>query len=168
MGLTVLANPSTARAWAGIPLTGLTWSVGVWYARREELSDLAVDSTTALLLISLGGIAQTIAVSTAVAAVLWAMVRAWGARIDFARLLGSLSAACLPLWVAAPALAIWLYGQPTARWPALLLTVVGVCGCLHRLGGALVALTHWSWSRAGSVLLASAVFVASVATLTQS
>lgn len=158
-------RPGTALV--GIPLAGLAWSFGVWLGAGDRLAGLEIGPAQALALVSMGGLAQALALWFGFSAVLWAMTRIAGLPLPLPQLLSLVSGAAPPLWLAAPAGALWLSGAAT---PAGLVFLGGLSGLGLSVFAALLMLhlaaasgrPHW---RAAAALAGTGIFLASFVTL---
>lgn len=151
----------------GVPGTGVAWSVGVWLAAGEHIAELGAGQARALALISVGGIAQALALWVGFCGVLWAMARLARLGLSFPQLLSLVSAATLPLWLAAPAGAFWLSRGATPIDAPLLAGVAfaGSAGFLVLLARRLSAASGLPAWQGGMCVAATCGFLASFAVL---
>ena len=158
---------SVLRRWPGIGivLTGLAWGLGTWSVRADDIAALQISPSAALVWIMLGALAQTIATWVGFSAVLWAMARAFGTPSSLARLLTLSSASAAPLWLAAPAVAVWLHGPQSFAAIAAVTVCAAVTTFLVLFVKVLAEDTGWPHRQAGMVLGAATVFLASFAFL---
>ncbi|MEY8801914.1 hypothetical protein AB9K35_16505 [Leisingera sp. XS_AS12] len=149
----------------GMPVAGLLWSLATLAAHPQDLSGAGISQPEALLLVSLGGLAQTLALWLGFAAVLWAMIRGTGRRLSLIGLVSAVSGAALPLWIAAPAAALWA-GAGSENATALAAAALAGAVMFHfSLGRSLSEDLHWSAHHATAVATAASLFLTSVAYL---
>ncbi|WP_162497347.1 hypothetical protein [Roseovarius dicentrarchi] len=143
----------------GMPIAGLLWSLATLYAKSDLVASLDVPPMQAFLAISVGGLALTFSLWVGFAAVGWAMVRAFGGRIRVLVLTTLISSAALPLWVGAPAAALWLNGagQNALLWAVIALLSVALF--LQTLASLLAAELSWPLTRAMTCVGAVAIFL---------
>ena len=151
----------------GMPLVGLAWSFGAWLGAGDHLAGLEIGPGEALAVISIGGIAQTLALWLGSSGVLWAMARLAGLALPLPRLLSLVSAAAPPLWLAAPAGALWLAGATAPASIVILgaLSALGLTGFLALLALRLSAASGRPLWRAAGALAGTGIFLASFLTL---
>lgn len=145
----------------GMPIAGLLWSLATLFSKREQVSALGISQAEAFFIVSLGGMAQTIAMWMGFTIIVWAMIRAFGARASLAQLAALVSAASLPFWLGAPAAAYSLKGGSSTATTAALVALVSLAVFLHRLTRGLEAEMSWTVVRASGVVAASVVFITS-------
>ncbi|MEQ8899747.1 MAG: hypothetical protein RID11_02445 [Roseovarius sp.] len=149
----------------GMPIAGLLWSLATLLGNHEQVAALGVSQTEALVFVSLGGTAQTAAIWVGFSIIVWAMIRAFGARASMARVSALVSAEALPFWFGAPALAYSLNcGLPGAKIATLAATV-SLALFLYGLTRGLVTEMSWTVIRASGAVAASFIFIASFAYL---
>ncbi|ASJ74779.1 hypothetical protein IMCC3135_23550 [Granulosicoccus antarcticus IMCC3135] len=143
----------------GIPVTGLLWSLAVVWLNTEQLATAGVLPTQAFMVVALGGLTQTIALWAGFSAVLWAMVRAFGAHLPFTELFTLICSASLPLWVGAPALAYCLYSGKSLVSVAGLISMLSLCAFLYTAARLLAPRLSWSILRSVGAVSSAAIFL---------
>ncbi|MDC0434049.1 hypothetical protein OAM69_00210 [bacterium] len=145
----------------GIPIAGLIWSVAAIVINAKQVVDLDLELTSVLLLVMVGGMAQTVAVWVGFSAIVWAMVRGFGKRLALLRVLRLTSGASWPLWWGAPAIAFWLSGAESQTPLIAVIGLSGLSGFFVLTAQALAKETEWSTLLSMSAVGASVVFISS-------
>lgn len=161
MVATLRASGGQLPAVLGMPVAGLLWSFATLHARADLVSSAGLSPEHAVLLISLGGLTQTLALWVGFTTVLWAMIRGLGGHLPLLRMATLVSNAALPFWIGAPMAAYWLHGfLPGNMLPAgvLLASLVLFTQGLARLMSMDLG---WSLTRSTFALAAALVFLAS-------
>lgn len=150
----------------GIPLAGLTWSIGTWFVHQQEIMATGLGITESLFLVALGGLSQMLALWVGFSAVAWAMVRAFGGRIGLFNTLVLTSSSAVPLWLGAPVAVIALQADQGENLLAIFIAIL--CGVMFVFLASLKLASALSWSvtRAVLALFATVVFLASFVSLT--
>ena len=168
-GALVIAKQLARHPWMpslGIPVAGLLWSVATLLINVEQVANLGLNTSSAVLLVLAGGMAQTVAVWVGFSAILWSMVRGFGGRVTLLSILRLISAACWPLWVAAPAIAFWFSGTEYQTLLIALMCSAGLLGFFTITGQGLAKETRWSTGKAILAVGSAVVFISSFVYLT--
>lgn len=150
----------------GVPITGLLWSLATLYAKSAEITALGFQPSEAFLIVSLGGIAQILALWIGFTVVSWAMLRAFSGCVSFLRLSSLISGAAFPLWIGAPTAAYWISSTVQNNKFAGIVTTISLGFFLYALARALAAELNWSFQRAIGAVAVTSVFLASFTFLT--
>lgn len=155
------AMPLYVPAPIGMPMAGLLWSLATLYAKADIVSSLDVGMTEAFLIVTFGGLALMLAIWVGFAAVAWAMLRALGGTIPLLGLVKMMSNAALPLWLGAPAAALWLDGGFQGSAALAVTALASVAIFTQMLAARIAADLSWSMPRAGAALGLTLIFLTS-------
>ncbi len=147
----------------GAPVLGVAWSLGVWWAATSTFGPSELWSVRAIMLVGLGGLAQTLALWAGFGAVVWAMSRLMGLRLGLVQVLASVSAAAVPLWFAAPAFALWSGAGGSSLAGGL--TILGAGLFAIELTRRLANASGQGFTRAGWATATALIFIASFLSL---
>jgi uncharacterized protein (DUF486 family) len=145
----------------GMPVAGLLWSLATLYAEADLIGSLGVPKAEASLIVVSGGMALTFAIWIGFAAVTWAMIRALGGVVPLLALIMMSSGAALPLWIAAPAAAVWHHGTSADSLPMAMIALIGLALFAWLMTTAIAATLCWSVLRAAVTLGGVTLFLAS-------
>lgn len=151
----------------GIVVTGFAWSLGSLAARWDLVMAAGLPLLQSAMLILLGGIAAAVAVWFGISAVVWAMIRVLRGHVAFGRVLLAVSATTPPMWLATPAAALLIAGEPNGPVAVILSAIVSIGGALFmsQLAGALRDAATFSTGRSWACIALSAIFVSSFVSL---
>lgn len=153
----------------GIAATGLAWSLGSLAAHWSAVEAAGLPLIQSAVLITLGGVAATLAIWFGIGAVAWAMARLLRGQPGFIRLMLTLSAATPPMWLVAPAVALLLAGELNMAATAALIAVVLIGGIffLVQLVAGLRNAAALSNGRAWACIILTGIFCFSFLSLQQ-
>lgn len=147
----------------GVLLLGLSWSLGVYWARHDVVAGSGLSPGQAFGYVAAGGVGAVAASWFGAGAVLFAMTRLFRARAPFWSVLWALASALPPLWIGAPAAALIVAGSGKAIAAAVVLA--SALAFLALATRAIADIAALSQTRAAACLVLTAIFCASVISL---
>lgn len=154
---------------AGIGVLGLAlaWSLGAAFSGREVLASAGMSLPAALMITLAGGTFAVSAVWFGIGGVVWAMARLLGGRGSFVRTLLAVSAAVVPMWLAAPAwqLAFDAGSVGAPRVVLMVLGTLGSCAFLAIVTTTVATVQGFSSGRAAMCVGLTVLFCASYLSL---
>lgn len=154
---------------AGIGVLGLAlaWSLAAAFAGRELIASADLSLSAALMATIAGGTFAVAGVWFGIGAVVWAMARLLGGQGGFVRTLLAVSAAVMPMWLAAPAwqLAVEAGSSGVLRLALTVIGTLGSCAFLVIVTTTVAAVQGFSRSRAAMCVVLTALFCTSYLSL---